>query len=114
MRRAFWFCGSGERREWLLCRLGEREGLPSLGYLARVAPPLWREAEREAAFRIYLTDAAMLISANTAKIGGGQVLRGRWADAVFPPRSESSGGGGSVVESVLAALEKKAGVRILR
>ncbi len=55
----------------------------------------------------------MLISANTAKIGGGQVLRGRWADAVFPPRSESSGSGGSAVESVLAALEKKAGVRIV-
>lgn len=79
-----------------------------------MAPPLWWEAEREAAFRIYLTDAAMLICGNTAKIGGGQVLRGRWAEAVFPPRSKASGGRGSVVESVLAALEKKAGVRIAR
>lgn len=77
-----------------------------------MAPPLWREAEREAAYRVYLTDAAMLISGNTARIGGGQVLRGRWAEAVFPPRAEASGGG-SVVESVLAALEEKAGVRIV-
>lgn len=77
-----------------------------------MAPPLWREAEREAAYRVYLTDTAMLISANTARIGGGQVLRGRWADAVFPPRAKASGGG-SVVESVLAALEERAGIRIV-
>ena len=75
MRRAFWFCGSGERREWLLCRLGERDALPSIPFLARVAPVLRLEWERERAFRIYLTDAAMLICEITARIGGGQILR---------------------------------------
>ncbi len=70
------------------------------------------EWERERSFRVYLTDAAMLICENTARIGGGQLLRRRWADAAFSrgsPNSEDA----SAVEEVLAALREEAGVRIL-
>ena len=74
--------------------------------------PLWREAEKEAAFRIYLTDAVRLICGNTAKIGGGQVLRRRWADEVFPPRAGEPLSRDAVLETVLRRLGEKAGIRI--
>lgn len=54
----------------------------------------------------------MLICENTARIGGGQILRRRWADAAYSggsPRPED----GSAVEDVLTALTEKAGIRIL-
>ena len=54
----------------------------------------------------------MLICENTARIGGGQLLRRRWADAAFPPGSPNSEDA-SAVEEVLAALREGAGVRIV-
>ena len=54
----------------------------------------------------------MLICENTARIGGGQLLRRRWADAAFSrgsPNSEDA----SAVEEVLASLRDRAGVRIV-
>ena len=70
------------------------------------------EWERERSFRIYLTDAAMLICENTARIGGGQLLRRRWADAAYSQRSAKQEDA-SAVEEVLTALRDRAGVRIV-
>ncbi len=54
----------------------------------------------------------MLICENTARIGGGQLLRRRWADAAYS-RGDSKPEDASAVEEVLAALREGAGVRIL-
>ena len=42
--------------------------------------PMWNEAAREVSFRVYLTDALRLAAENAARIGGGRLMRGRWAD----------------------------------
>lgn len=49
-----------------------------------LAPAAYREYRRNASQSIYITDALKLISENTARIGGGSVMKKRWADTVGP------------------------------
>lgn len=69
---------------------------------------------RELSFRIYLTDAVRLAAENTARIGGGRYLRGRWADSLSldADRQGDAGSSADEYEAALACLKERAGIRV--
>lgn len=56
-------------------------------------------------FRAYVTDALMILTENTARLGGGRRLVSRWADAARP-------GGGLSGDEIAAGVIERAGLRL--
>lgn len=64
-----------------------------------------RARAEERGFRAYVTDALMILTENTARLGGGQMLTGRWADAVKPGRRQSG-------DEIAAGVIERAGLKL--
>lgn len=63
-------------------------------------------------YRIYLTDALRLTCENTAKIGGGSVMRERWAD-VIANNQRRAVRDTRPPEEIIADIAEKAGLEIV-
>ena len=70
----------------------------------------WEEHTRELSFRIYLTDAVRLAAENVAHIGGGSVMKARWADTLDGGRTVEDT---RDPEEIIADIAEKAGLTIV-
>lgn len=62
-------------------------------------------------YRVYLTDGLKILCENTAKIGGGSVMRLRWADSAFG-NTKQTGRETKTAEEIIAEISEKAGIVI--
>lgn len=70
----------------------------------------WDEHTRDLSFRVYLTDAVRLAAENAAHIGGGAVMRDRWADTLDERRPVEDT---RDAEEIIADIAEKAGLTII-
>lgn len=70
-----------------------------------VLPALLKQEAEDYSYRVYMTDAARLISENTAKYAGGSYQKIRWVDIVNP-RPEETRTADEIIEHMKQKLEE--------
>lgn len=71
------------------CAVGEYRGPRSLNAFMRYVVSKIVQRREEVAYRIYITDALLVIGQNTQRFAGGSTMKMRYKDILFPAPEET-------------------------
>lgn len=75
--------------------------------LIKLLPRLIAEQQKDAAYRIYVTDALRIVAENTAQYVGGNYIKARYADMIEPKKQDSR-----TCEEITADIVARCGLTI--
>lgn len=71
------------------CAVGEYRGPRILNMFMRYVGSKIAQRQEETAYRIYITDALLVIGENTKRFAGGSSMKVRYADILYPKPEET-------------------------
>lgn len=75
--------------------------------LIKLLPRLIAEQQKDAAYRIYVTDALRIVGENTAQYVGGNYIKARYADIIEPKKQDNR-----TCEEITADIVARCGLTI--
>lgn len=75
--------------------------------LIKLLPRLIAEQQKDAAYRIYVTDALRIVAENTAQYVGGNYIKARYSDMIEPKKQDNR-----TCEEITADIVARCGLTI--